>query len=325
MKKEPLVKDYTNKTEAYELYLRGIYFFNKGALGFPKSIECFQKAIKLDPEYTPAYLFLSSSYYADTIFGTRSPKEMWQKCNDLIQKAYELDETDFWVQMSLARNKGFYDYDWKDLRTISKQSIELYPGLAYSHNLYAMISIGAGQVNEAIKAMKVCLELDPFSIMHNSMLGFYLICANQFDQAISQLQKTLELAPNDPHVLAMLAYADAGKGIYDEGIKNLQPFKNIPIFGSILGYLWAKAGSKEEARQILSDILDRSKRGYFSVYYTSYVYTGLGDQDNAFEQIERVYQERDPNNWLIRVDPTFTDLHSDPRWAEHMKKRGFAD
>ena len=113
--------------------------------------------------------------------------------------------------------------------------------------------------------------------------------------------------------------------MYDKAISIMQGFRNIPVFASYLGYHYGKAGNIEEAHKILDDFMDRSKRGYFSSYLIALVYNGLGDKDKVFDWLDRAFDVRDSLQWMIKFFYWFTDLHSDPRWDEQMKKRGLAD
>jgi len=113
--------------------------------------------------------------------------------------------------------------------------------------------------------------------------------------------------------------------MYDEGISLLQPYGNLPFNAAFLGYLYGKVGKVEEAKKILDDLLERTKKGYYLASLIAMVYAGLDDRDKVFEYLEKAYAVREGFLWGLKVDPTFAYLHSDPRWAEQMKKRGLAD
>jgi len=173
--------------------------------------------------------------------------------------------------------------------------------------------------------MKYALELDPFSVYFHSMLCGTFYFARQFDKAIAQSQKTLDLAHNEPLALGILALSYATKGMNDEGITMLQEVRNIPLITAFLGYLYGKAGKRKEAQKILDEFLEQSKRGYFSPYKIAAVYAGLGDKDKVFKWLEIAFEERDTNNFVVKVEPFFDDVHSDPRWTKLMEKMGLAN
>ena len=136
------------------------------------------------------------------------------------------------------------------------------------------------------------------------------------------MQETLEFDANHPYVLWALAAAYAGKGLYKKAISVMQGIRNIPMLSAYLGYLYGKARDKGEAQIILDDFLDRAKRGHFSPYLIAIVYYGLGEKDKVFEWLDKAYETRDITQTWLKAFPPFTDLYSDSRWAEVLKKRG---
>jgi len=321
---EPLVKDYTKNTEAYELFLKGKHFENKGLFEFEKAIEFMEKAIKADPAYVPAYASLASIHYIFDTFRSLPPWELNQKVNALIQKALEIDDNYALTYSPLGRIK-INEYDWQGAEKSYKRSLELNPGHSDSHAGYSHYLGVVGRLNAAIVEIKHALELDPLSSWHRCFFHTYLIWMGRFEEAIEKSKETLELDPNNPWLLTTLAWALAGKGMYDKAISKVQGFRNIPFFGAYLGYFYGNADRKEEAQKILDDFLDRSRQNYFSPYMIAQVYSGLGEKDKVFEWLEKAYEVKDPGNFKIKVDIVFHSLHSDPRWTEQLKKRGLAD
>ena len=322
---EPLVKDYTKNTEAYELFLKGKYFENKGPLGFEKAIEYMEKAIQADPCYVPAYAYSAAIHNLTTMAHSLPPWEKRTKVKALIQKALEIDDKYAFTHVPLGQLKTF-EYDWKGAEKSNKRALELNPGDSGPHHSYSHYLAAVGRLNEAIAEMKLAVKLDPMSSFHRAILGWLLCHANKFTQAIDQLQETLELDPKNPRSLSILAMAYAGKGMYDKAISIFQGIRDIPFFYvARLGYIYGEAGKIEEAQKILDDFLEQSKREYFSPYFIAIVYSGLDDKDKVFEWLDRAYRVQDPNQYIIKVDYAFDGLHSEPRWTEQMKKRGLAD
>ena len=184
---------------------------------------------------------------------------------------------------------------------------------------------GVNRMNKAILEMERALELDPLSSWHRCTLALWKIFEGEFDRAIEISQETLEINPNNAWGLGNIAMAWAGKGMYDKAVSICQGLRNIPYYEGYLGYLYGKAGNIEEAQKILEDFLARSKKGYYSPYMIAMVYSGLGDNDKVFEWLDRAFDVRDPIQFSIKLEPSFAELHSDPRWTEQMKKRGLAD
>jgi adenylate cyclase len=324
-KTEPLVEDYTKNTEAYELFLKGRFFNSKGFPGFGKTIEYYEKTIKADPGFAPAYSKLAMTHWRNALLFSLSSKEMWTKVKTLTLKALEINGLDADAHASLGLIKSLSEYDWPGAEINFKRAIELNPGNSEVHLQYAIYLIGVGRANGAIEKIKRALELDPFSVFFNAALCMPFLFTRQYDKAISQAMKTLELAPNHPDPGFFLGINYGAKGMYDEGIKMLQQISNMPLITANLGYLYGKAGRREEAQNILGDLLERYKQGYFSPNLIARVYCGLGDSEKVFEWLEKAFEERDAHNWCIKVEPNFDDVHSDPRWTKLMEKMGLAD
>ena len=217
------------------------------------------------------------------------------------------------------------EYDWKEAENCYKRAVEINPSQSDCHTGYSLYLRSVGRVDEAILEAKRAVELDPLSSLHLATLGQALVWAGQFDQAIEISQEALELEANHNWALSVLAWAHAGKGMYDKAISIMQGLRKMPIAEAYLGYAYGKADKMEEAHKTLNDLLDRSKKGYYSPYMIATVYSGLGEKDKAFEWLDRAYEVHDPIQVWIKVDIVFNSLHSDPRWAEQMKKRGLAD
>jgi tetratricopeptide (TPR) repeat protein len=187
-----------------------------------------------------------------------------------------------------------------------------------------------GRSDEGIAEMKTALELDPLSRSINRTLGTFLQCDLQFDQSIKQLQMTLELYPNHALTLNWLGVAYVEKGEYEDGIALINEAVRLtgrrsPFTLGLLGYAYGVAGKREEAQEILDEVLERSKRGYFSPHFIAVIYAGMGDKDKAFEWLERAYDEGDPRLYPVKVIPRLRSLHSDPRFTALLEKMGLEE
>ena len=322
---ERLVKDYTKNTEAYELYLKGIFYFNKGFMDFDKAIECMQKAIKADTDYVPAYAFISHIIGVKAYNGLLPPWEAKQEKVPFIERALELDDKYGSTYVQLGMHKIIEDYDWHGAERDFKRALELNPGDSSSHNIYSYYLASVGLIDEAIEEAKHAVELDPLYSFYRFTLAWFFVFDGQFDRAMEISQGTRELDPNNAWALYGLAMVLAAKGKYNEGISMLQQFRNIPVITAYLGYLYGKAGNIEQAQKILNDFLAGSKRQYFSSFMIATIYSGMGETDKVFEWLDKAHEARDATQTFIRVHLPFYDLHSDPRWKEQMKKRGLAD
>jgi TolB-like protein/Tfp pilus assembly protein PilF len=318
-----ITKSYTANPEAYQDYLKGLYWWNKRTEdGYNKGIDYFQQAIAKDPNYALAYVGLADSYsrLANNLYVPR--KEGYPKAKEAALKALELDDTLGEAHTALAFIKTDYDWDWSGAEREFQRAIELDPGYAYAHELYGFLLYRLGRFEEGIAEVKRSVELDPLSLINNRVLGQAFYDARQYDRAIEQFRKTIELDPNFPGGHVLLGEVYVHKSMYKEGIAEIQ--KELMILPnstgalSELGYAYALDGRRSEAQKVLDQLNERSKQKYVSAVTRAIIYTGLGEKDKAFEWLEKSYEERSIG--AIKVNPVFDPLRSDPRFADLLRR-----
>jgi serine/threonine-protein kinase len=316
-------KSYTANPEAYQDYLKGLYWWNKRTeSGYNKGIDYFQQAIAKDPNYALAYTGLADSYSRLANNGYVPRKEAYPKAKEAVLKALELDNTLGEAHTALAFIKTDYDWDWSGAEREFQRAIELDPGYAYAHELYGYLLYRLGRFEEAIAEIKHSVELDPLSLQDNRVLGQAYYFARQYDQAIEQFRKTIELDPNFPGGHEFLGEVYLHKSMYREGIaeieKELMAFPNSTGTLAELGYAYALEGRKDEAQRVLDQLNERSKQKYVSAVSRAIIYAGLGEKDKAFEWLEKAYEERSIG--AVKVNPIYDPLHSDPRFADLLRR-----
>jgi TolB-like protein len=320
-----VTKRYTANAEAYDLYLKGRY--NLSALtseGDKKSLEYFQRAIEKDPRYGPAYAGLAEYYsgvsYAVTT-SSLSSKEAYAKAKAAALMAVELDDTLAEAHTSLGLI-AMLEWDWKGAEREFRRAIALNPNYVNVHHWYSQLFIYVGQFSESLAESQRALELDPLDVAMNFHLGLHYYSARQYDQAIAQLQKTLEMGQRaDAHGILGLAYEQ--KALYHEAIAELR--KNGELGddqrGSI-GHVYAVSGQRGEAQKLIDQLQEESKHKSVSPYNIAKIHEGLGENDQAFALLEKAYAERDSNIVGLKVDQQFDRLHSDPRFADLLRRIG---
>jgi tetratricopeptide (TPR) repeat protein len=318
-----MAKNYTANPEAYQDYLKGLYWRNKiTAEGFTKGIEYFQQAIAKDPTYALAYAGLADCYSARANNGYVPPREGYPKAKEAALKALELDDTLAEAHTALAFIKTDYDWDWSGADREFQRAIELNLGYALAHALYGSHFLRMGRFEEAIAEGKRSVELDPLSLLDNRVLGQSFYFARRYDQAIEQFRKTLEPDPNFTATHRYLGEAYLQKSMYKEGIaeieKELAISPNSTAALAYLGYGHALEGRRTEAQQVLDQLNELSKQRFVPAQYRSIIYAGLGEKDKAFEWLERGYEER--SVVAINVNPVFDPLRSDPRFADLLRR-----
>ncbi|PYS56670.1 MAG: hypothetical protein DMF76_24310 [Acidobacteria bacterium] len=211
---------YTRNAEAYQLYIKGRYFWNKRTTeGMKKGLESFEQAIRLDPDYAAAYVGLADCYGVLSQVGDFSPNDVMPKAKAAALDALRIDETLAEAHASLAMIDELYDWNWKSADTEFKRAIELNPNYATAHHWYAMYLSAMGRNDEALAEIRRAEALDPVSLITDTNEGWILFCARQYDQAINKLQATIEMDPNFANAHYKLALVYEIKGMYKEAVE----------------------------------------------------------------------------------------------------------
>ena len=326
-----LVAHVTENAEAYQLYLKGRYYWNKRTPdGIQKAIESFQQAIVKDPNYALAYAGLADCYHVPA--NPLPPREKMPLAKAATMKALQLDDTLVEAHTSLARVLAVYDWDWPAAEKEFKRAIELNPRYAPARQWYGGYLSATGRFQEADAEKKQALELEPLSLVINFEVGLAFYFSRNYDQAIDQFQKTLELDANfpPPHVLLAAAYEQ--KGMFAEAITAFQraitvtPQRGLAKAQAIAGlaHVYAVSGRNIGARKILAELQRLSEHSYVPATDMALVYAGLGDKDNAFAWLDKAYEEHSFALNNLKVEPRFDLLHSDPRFADLLRRIGLA-
>jgi tetratricopeptide (TPR) repeat protein len=317
--KESLLKHHTENIDAYNLYLKGRYFWNKRTDdGLKEGIKYFEQAIEIDPDYALAYSGLADTYVLLPFYAEWQREEAYSKARASVLKALELDSRLVEAKTAFAYMEGLYNWDWAGSERVFKQALKLNPGYATCHHWYAELLKTLGRIDEAIKEIKIALELDPLSIVTNRNFGIYLYLARRYDEAIEQFQKTLEMSPDFPATYSWLGWTYLQKKMYKEAV---EAFKGESRTG--LAYIYATLGNREEALSILNEFKERTLREHVDPVSFARIYLGLGEIDKAFESLEKAYQERSLNLVdYIYLHPTYDSIRPDPRYTELLKKIG---
>lgn len=327
--KEHATKRYTENPEAYQLYLRGNFYWNKRTGDAIKTaIGYFDQAIEKDPGYALAYAGLANCYVVPA--NPQPPTEKMPKAKAAAKRALELDESLAEAHAALARVLMTYDWEWNDAEKEFKRAIELNPRYAIAHQWYGDYFSVTGHPKQAIAEQRQALELDPLSLPINFALGLALLNARDYDKAIEQFQKTLELDPNFPLVHAHLPEAYEKKGMYEEAIAGFQ--KGTALRGGTewsfsmagLGHVLGVSGRKAAARGVLDELKRRSRQEYIPADGIALVYAGLGDKDEAFTWLERARAEHSFKMAWLKVEPQWDSLRDDPRFTSLLQRVGLA-
>lgn len=323
-----LTKRYTDDAEAYDLYLKGRFFYSKVTeQDLVKSIDYYHQAIAKDPNYALAYVGLANSYHSlGGVLGFRSPSETYLKSKEYALKALALDDQLAEAHHVVANIKLYYEWNWAEAEPELKRATELNPNYSLAHSTYGTYYQSLRRFDEAVAARKLCKALDPLSPFTVADVGYPLYYARRFDEAIKAYGEALEMDPNLSWGHLWIGQVLVLQGKFNEAIEEIQKairLSNGDIRArATLGHAYAVAGKRAEAMQVIDELKQLSKQRYVSPYFVAVVYAGLQDDDDAFTWLEKAYQERHPYLILMDVEPVFDRIRNDPRFIALKKRVG---
>src|SRR6202140_4068057 len=330
--KQQVSKQGTQNPEAYQLYVKGRYYWNKRtAADLNTAISYFNQAIDKDPGYALAYAGLADAYGVLPNFGA-DPNDVYPKSNAAAEKALELDPTPARPHADLAANKMEFGRDYSGGEAEYRKAFELDPSDATAHQWFGQdLAYVGGREQEAIEEANRARQLDPLSPIIGWELGQVYVSARQFDRALEVGKKVV--ADNSTFGFAHtgLAWAYWGKHKYPETIQEFRTAaqlggdKNGAEFGAALDAGFRSGGWPGALRKAIDVLLAQRKTntGFVSPYRIAQLYGDMGDKNHAFEWLNTAYQEHDFLVISLRTDFTMDSLRSDPRYTELVRKIGF--
>jgi serine/threonine-protein kinase len=319
---------HTSNAEAYELYLKGRFYWNKrtGA-ALKQSVDYFNQAIEKDPSYALAYVGLADAYIVIPFFSVGSSQDSYPKAKAAATRALEIDES--LAEAHTAMAAVLMDYDWNlaESNREFERAIELNPNYANAHHWYARENlIIMRQFDKALAEMHRAQELDPLSLIINANFGKTYFNARRYDEAIQQLRKTVEIDQNFFVAHHYLGSSYAMKGDFSEALAEYQKAHLLdeydPHVVALIGRLYAVTGKRAEALTTLAQLKSIARQRYVADYSVALVYAGLGEKDRAFELLEKSYREHTVDMLTIYYDPLIDNLRSDPRFADLLRRVG---
>jgi tetratricopeptide (TPR) repeat protein len=320
-----LTKRQTDDAEAYQLYLKGRFYWNKRTEeGLKKALPYFNQAIERDPSYALAYAGLADCYALLYEYSATPTKDLYPKAKAAALRALELDESLAQAHTSLAAAYE-YEWNWNDAAKQYERAIELNQNYETAHHWYSAYLISRKRFDDAIREAQRAVDLDPLSLIINTALGRALHSAKRYDEAIEQLRKTLDMDQNFAEAHFHLGLAYEGKGSYDDAIRELT--KASELFGdksmlAWVGRVYAQSGKRTQALKILEEMIGLSKQQQVPPYAMASLYATLGEKDKAFEWLEKIYKERNYYVVFLNVDPALDSLRRDPRFIDLLGRIG---
>lgn len=325
--RQGLARRYTESAEAYQLYLRGRYFWNQRSLpGMKKGIEYFVQAVRKDPGYALAYAGMADCYMMLSVYSL-PPREFVPKARMSIMRALECDDQLAEAHASLGSLSFWYDWDFALAEREFQRAIELNPNLPEAHQWLAYLYGAQDRFGPALEKLRHAQSLDPLSTVITTNTGEILYRARRFDEAIAECEKALEMDPQFAKALYWRTIAWIASGKLAESLAFLEaamaaPGETRTIASIVMAIALARAGRCEEAQQAFDQLLQHAASNYLPPFYLAVVAASLGDNEQAFAWLEKAYQER--SGWMpwLKHEPLLDDLQTDARFSDLLRRIG---
>ncbi len=326
--KEKILRRRTENPEAYECYLKGLYFWKRRyEKGLQKSLQYFQQAVALDPGYALPHVGIADAFGILGVFAYMPPHQAYALARAAANKALEIDPELAEVYPSLGWIAMWYDWDRPVAEGLFQKAIQLKPDYAPAHMWYGNLLYSLGRFDESIREMRKAKELEPLEPAPPTHVGWALYYARRFDESIEELQGVVASDPEFTLSYLWLSMNYIAKDMWSEAIAASRKFVELTagaVIGlCVLGLAYGSAGMKDEALQILEQLEGLKKERYVGPFFRAVVWSGLGEKDKALEDLERSYVERDSALALIKVWPLLDGLRSEPRFQAVLKKMNF--
>jgi TolB-like protein/Tfp pilus assembly protein PilF len=320
-----LTKHYTDNSEAYHLYLKGRYHWNKyNEKGLRTAIAYFGQAIEIDPTYALAYAGLADCYYR--LSNLYAPTgEAMPKSRAAAIRALEIDPNLSEGHAALGMTKLFYELDWASAEKEFRRAIELNPNYSIAHQRLGLYFILLGRFEEARQEVELAREMDPLSPQLHGSLAMLFFVARDFSRALAEAHKTLEMDNNHYPTFYFLGRIYMETGQLDQAtevLKRLLALSDAPMYQAALGRAYALSGKHREARGILSELEKNSPERYVSGYSMATIHLALGDKDQAFLCLEKAFEDRSELMLGLKIDPVFDSIRTDPRFTDLLRRLG---
>ena len=328
--RKSLAKHSTENTEAYQLYLKGRYHWNRRTEeGIKKSTDYFEQAIALDPRFALAYAGLADAHNLLASYAAKPVPTLFLRAKATALKALSLDDKLAEAHASLAAVKLWREFDWEGGERGLRKSVELNPSYSTAHLWLALYLAAMERIDEALSEIKLAHELDPLSRVINLNLARILHFARRFDDAAKQCLKTIEMFPDYLIAHRRLGMTYGEQGMFEEAETEFKEALRLSEKDSetmsVRAYVYAAAERTVEAREILGQLEKLAIEAYVSPYSLARVHIGLGQIDEAFAELEITYQERHGILTYIKVEPIFDRIRGEARYTDLLRRMGLGD
>jgi TolB-like protein/Flp pilus assembly protein TadD len=318
----------TPNLEAYNLYLKGRFHWNKRTgPGLNRSVQYFTEAIAVDQDFAMAYSGLADAYTLLADYGVLHPSEAMPQAKAAAQRALDLDPLLGEAEASLGLIRGLYDWQWDTAEKHYRRAIELNPGYSTTHHWYAVDHMAMlGRMEEAREEIEIARALDPLSPIIREAIGFLAMLDRRYEEAIAHYREEVELDPFFYKGYTSMGRAYIQLGMYEEAIAHLEKGRSlagdVPNILGALGQAWALSGNTAEARKFLKQLQQLSKTSYIPCSGIALIHLGLGEKEKALEILEAGCEQRHLVLATLKVHPAYDDLRGEPRFSAILQRMG---
>jgi serine/threonine-protein kinase len=327
--KKLLSKDTTENAEAYQLYLQGLFYWNKSTYpDFVKAADYFSQAVDKDPRYALAYAGLADTYSLLGNSGYVSPPEAWPKAETAAKQALAIDDTLAEAHTSLGLVKEHFEWNWAGADQQFRKAIELNPNSASAHHWYGDYLANMGKSDQGLRETRKALESDPLSLIINTTVGRQLYLSRQNDQAVEQLRKVLDIDPKFAPARTILEEVYAQMGKQKEAVGEREKMVSLsggPELAAAIEQEFATSGYRGVLQSSLKGLIEMSRHEYVSPYIVAQAYMRTGDQEKALEWLEMAHQEHDSGLVSLAVEPMFDPIRPSARFQQILRQMKLAE
>ena len=315
----------TEDSEAYVLNLKAQYLMRRETVeGLDQAIHYFEQAVGKDPDYAQAHAGIAECYSSLGFWNAVPPAKAYLKAKKAAVRAVESDPESALAHATLGFVSLISDWDWEVAERATRRAVELNPVSESPRCFRAVYYLATGDLENALEETVKAKDLAPLSNFSNSYLGLCLLRMESLKEAINQFKKTLELEPADPRTRLFLGQAYILNSQYPQGISEIrqafeQSNENTLVLAG-LGWAYGRAGRREESLEVLERLKNRFKNEDPRPYLIAKVYSGLNENDLAFEWLERAFEERDTSLAFVKTDESFAALRDDSRFDELLRR-----
>jgi eukaryotic-like serine/threonine-protein kinase len=323
----PLVKRFTRDLEAYHLYLRGRFHWNKrSAAGFEKAREYFEAALARDARYAPAYAGLADYHISMASWGLAAPQLAWPRAEAAALQAVEIDPSLAEAHIALAAYRTYFEWNWAEGEREFRLARQLNPADTNVCTQYGTYLIQRGRFDEAAQEIRRAAEIDPLSATVNTCLAGVAYYSRDYDRSIDICRQALEIAPDDIELAGVLGMCHAAKGSTAEAVHAFRVACSLshdhPMLLALLAAASATAGDAAEVERLVARLQAMSSDGYVPPIAWAWIYTALGDFDAAFDWLQKAADAHDVMLAYLMVGPCYDPLRSHPRFPRLLERIG---